>query len=126
MNILLKAEVACFTDWKMKALIGKTDKVQLAIRKCTTVTSSMSGQTSPVPGHMHQVQQHRGKLKDVNKTRRKEREREKKYGQRVRELEHASFVPLVFTGTGGAGPAATTFLKATCRSDFFNASAFVQ
>ena len=43
--------------------------------------------------------------------RRQEQEKHRKYGQRVRELEHASFVPLVFTCTGGAGPAATTFLK---------------
>ena len=43
--------------------------------------------------------------------RRQEQEKRRKYGQRVRELEHASFVPLVFTCTGGAGPAATTFLK---------------
>ena len=42
---------------------------------------------------------------------RQEQEKRRKYGQRVRELEHASFVPLVFTCTGGAGPAATTFLK---------------
>ena len=43
--------------------------------------------------------------------RRQEQEKRRKYGQRVRELEHASFVPLVFTCTGGAAPAATTFLK---------------
>ena len=43
--------------------------------------------------------------------RRQEQEKRRNYGQRVRELEHASFVPLVFTCTGGAGPAATTFLK---------------
>ena len=43
--------------------------------------------------------------------RRQEQEKRRKYGQRVSELEHASFVPLVFTCTGGAGPAATTFLK---------------
>ena len=31
LNILLKAEVACFTDWKLKALVGKSDKVKQAI-----------------------------------------------------------------------------------------------
>ena len=33
------------------------------------------------------------------------------YEQRVREVEHASFTPLVFSLTGGLGPAATTFYK---------------
>ena len=33
------------------------------------------------------------------------------YEQRVREVEHASFTPLVFSSTGGLGPTATTFYK---------------
>ena len=41
--------------------------------------------------------------------RRQEQEKRRKYGQRVREVEHASFVPLIFSCTGGAGPAATFF-----------------
>ena len=43
--------------------------------------------------------------------RRHEREKRRKYEQRVREVEHASFVPLVLSCTGGAGPSATVFLK---------------
>ena len=35
------------------------------------------------------------------------------YEQRVREVEHASFTPLVFSSTGGLGPAATTFYIAS-------------
>ena len=37
--------------------------------------------------------------------------KERLYEQRVREVEHASFTPLVFSSTGGLGPAATTFYK---------------
>ena len=33
------------------------------------------------------------------------------YEQRVLEVEHGSFTPLVFAATGGMGPAATTFYK---------------
>ena len=33
------------------------------------------------------------------------------YEQRVCEVEHASFIPLVFSLTGNLGPAATTFYK---------------
>ena len=33
------------------------------------------------------------------------------YEQRVIEVEHGSFTPLVFAATGGMGPAATTFYK---------------
>ena len=43
--------------------------------------------------------------------RRHEREKRRKYDQRVREVEHASFVPLVMSCTGGAGPSATVFLR---------------
>ena len=31
------------------------------------------------------------------------------YGQRVREVEHASFTPIVMSATGGLAPEATTF-----------------
>ncbi len=43
--------------------------------------------------------------------RRHELEKRRKYGQRVREIEHASFVPVVFSCASGAGPAATVVLK---------------
>ena len=33
------------------------------------------------------------------------------YGNRVREIEHGVFTPLVFTSTGGMGREATTFYK---------------
>ena len=40
-----------------------------------------------------------------------EREKRCKYEQRVREIEHTSFVTLVLSYTEGAGPAATIFLR---------------
>ena len=40
-----------------------------------------------------------------------EREKRRKYDQRVWEVEHASFVPLVMSCTGGAGPCASVFLR---------------
>ena len=43
--------------------------------------------------------------------RRHEREKRRKYEERIREVEHASFVPLVMSCTGGAGPCATVFFK---------------
>ena len=36
-----------------------------------------------------------------------EREKRRRYGQRVQEVERASFVPVVFSATGGAGRAAS-------------------
>lgn len=33
------------------------------------------------------------------------------YEERVREVEHASFTPLVFATSGGASPLTSTFLK---------------
>ena len=33
------------------------------------------------------------------------------YEQRIREVEHASFTPLVFSATGGLGNEAKTFYK---------------
>ena len=35
----------------------------------------------------------------------------REYGDRVHEVEHGAFTPLVFTTGGGAAPAATVFLK---------------
>ena len=35
----------------------------------------------------------------------------RQYDQRVREIEHATFTPLVLSTTGGMGRAATTFFK---------------
>ena len=43
--------------------------------------------------------------------RRHEREKRRKYEERIPEVEHASFVPLVMSCTGGAGPCATIFFK---------------
>ena len=43
--------------------------------------------------------------------RRHETLKKRHYEQRVREVEHASFTPLVFSSTSGLGPAATTFYK---------------
>ena len=40
-----------------------------------------------------------------------EREKKKVYEQWVREIEHSSFTPLVFSATGGMGNEATTFYK---------------
>ena len=34
-----------------------------------------------------------------------------KYKQRVREIEHSSFVPLILSCTRGAGPAVTIFFR---------------
>ena len=43
--------------------------------------------------------------------RRHEQEKRRHYEQRVREVEHATFTPLVMSVTGGMGKAATTFYK---------------
>ncbi len=40
-----------------------------------------------------------------------EREKKRSYEQRIREIEHASFTPLVMSTTGGIGREATTFYK---------------
>ena len=40
-----------------------------------------------------------------------EAEKERFYGERVRQVEKGSFDPLVFSTTGGMGPQATNFLK---------------
>ena len=40
-----------------------------------------------------------------------EKEKTRAYEQRVREVEHASFVPLVMTATGGMAKEATNFYK---------------
>ena len=43
--------------------------------------------------------------------RKHEAEKKRQYGERVREIEKGSFMPLIFSATGGAGPLATVFLK---------------
>ena len=43
--------------------------------------------------------------------RKHEQEKRREYDQRVREIEHATFTPLVLSTTGGMGRAATTFYK---------------
>lgn len=43
--------------------------------------------------------------------RRHEQEKKRQYEQRVREVEHATFTPLVMSATGGMGRAATTFYR---------------
>ena len=40
-----------------------------------------------------------------------ELQKRQEYGDRVREVEHGAFTPLVFTAGGGAAPEATVFLK---------------
>ena len=40
-----------------------------------------------------------------------EKEKRREYQQRVHEVENASFIPLIFTTTGGMGDAATLFYK---------------
>ena len=42
---------------------------------------------------------------------RHEKEKRRHYGQRVRDIEHAIFLPLVFSASGGMGKSATTFYK---------------
>ena len=43
--------------------------------------------------------------------RRHEMEKKRSYEQRIREVEHSTFTPLVLSSTGGMGKAATTFYK---------------
>ena len=43
--------------------------------------------------------------------RRHEQEKKRQYDQRIREVEHSMFTPLVLSTTGGMGRAATTFYK---------------
>ena len=46
--------------------------------------------------------------------RRAEKEKDRKYGERVRRVEHGAFTPLVFSTTGGVGTLAAAFLKRLC------------
>ena len=46
--------------------------------------------------------------------RRAEKEKDCKYGERVRCVEHGAFTPLVFSTTGGVGTLAAAFLKCLC------------
>ena len=49
--------------------------------------------------------------------RRHENEKRRAYQQRILEVEHGSFTPLVFSATGGMGPAATvTYVQENCVS----------
>ena len=43
--------------------------------------------------------------------RRHERQKRAKYEQRIRDVERSNFCPLIWSTSGGAGPAATCFLK---------------
>lgn len=43
--------------------------------------------------------------------RRNEQEKKRAYDQRIREVEHGSFSPLVFSSSGGMGPTATTVYR---------------
>ncbi len=43
--------------------------------------------------------------------RRHEQEKKREYDQRVREIEHSTFTPLVLSVSGGMGRSATTFYK---------------
>ena len=43
--------------------------------------------------------------------RRNERQKRDKYEARIREVEHASFTPLIWSTSGGAGPACMVFMK---------------
>ena len=40
-----------------------------------------------------------------------EKEKRRAYDQRVQEIEHGTFTPLVFSATGGMGPAAQVFYR---------------
>ena len=42
---------------------------------------------------------------------RSERQKRNKYEARIREVEHATFTPLVWSTSGGAGPTCVIFLK---------------
>ena len=42
---------------------------------------------------------------------RKEQEKQRSYDERIREVEHGSFAPLVFSTSGGMGPAARVVYK---------------
>ena len=43
--------------------------------------------------------------------RRREQEKKRQYDQRIRDVEHSTFTPLVLSTTGGMGRAATTFYR---------------
>ena len=43
--------------------------------------------------------------------RRNEKDKRRQYGERICNVEHASFTPLAFTTAGGMGPSANTFYK---------------
>ena len=43
--------------------------------------------------------------------RKHEKEKRRKYEERIREVEHGTFTPLVFSATGGMGTTAEIFYK---------------
>ncbi len=45
--------------------------------------------------------------------RKNELEKKRSYEERIREIEHGSFTPLVFSAPGGMGPASTIVYKKT-------------
>ena len=47
----------------------------------------------------------------LNSNRRHEQQKKREYGDRVREVELASFTPLVFSTTGSMGKEAVTFYR---------------
>ena len=59
--------------------------------------------------HCGEVSQRSRRSKSVQT--RSEREKRRTYDQRIREVEHGSFAPLVFSATGGMGPSTTIVYK---------------
>ena len=47
----------------------------------------------------------------IARHRRNEKEKRRQYEERICNIEHGSFTPLVFTTAGGMGPSASTFYK---------------
>ena len=77
-------------------------------------TSLQSGEaTLKVPGNINREDQARLDLRasDFWVKGRDENEKKRCYGQRVREVERASFTPLVFSSTGGMAKESTIVFK---------------
>ena len=62
-----------------------------------------------------------------------EKQKKNAYNERILNIEHGSFTPLIFTVTGGMGPQATTFFRLLCskiaykhRQDYNNVSSFLK
>ncbi len=45
-----------------------------------------------------------------------ENQKRRAYDQRIREVEHATFTPLVLSATGGLSEAGNCFLQTSCKS----------